>query len=577
MGANSWIARRSSSRARRLHARAVRPPDNGERRGGGVMAGRAPTATRRSSRGHNGLVTAAYLAKAGRTVLVLERRERGTGGSSTRRAVRAGVRAPGIVHTVGRLRQSVDATSDLGLQQAARDGGARRSACSRRQPDGRRLTLRAGRGSARPSELRERSRGTTPRPTPAFDAGFVARPSSCRTARHHAARREPTRRSRDAPQRREAGERVPPGLGQKPGRGDARCPMAIADYVARRSRPTRCGAALASRGRPTAPLAPRPVVGRVGGGAARSDAAGNDGGARAARVSTIARRWRPGAPAGGAGERRPAPSGAEIRTAVPRSSRSGSSHRRDRQVTSIRAGLSGEEIGGAPGTVISRLAPEKRDCRRSTGCCDPGRRSGRRTCAGGPANNRTPGVGLEGRRGHAVARWFTAAVRRRRDLRCRLAGRIVDRARQHRRDLERRAFDASWKYGGIGDEPYLMGDDPDAFGPGTLAPGGDARDAAVTQWTRLSCAETDWSAERDRLGDLVVKASRSTRRGSRTGDRAAVTTLVDLETEYGLSGAHHAHHGEPGLISSSSGGRQLGARAVPGWRSRAAPSVLGHS
>jgi phytoene dehydrogenase-like protein len=62
--------------------------------------------------GHNGLTTAAYLAKAGRSVLVLERRER-VGGILDTIGLAPGVRAPGIVHTVGRLRRSV--IHDLGL------------------------------------------------------------------------------------------------------------------------------------------------------------------------------------------------------------------------------------------------------------------------------------------------------------------------------------------------------------------------------------------------------------------------------------------------------------------------------
>src|SRR6187402_3951546 len=62
--------------------------------------------------GHNGLVAAAYLAKAGRRVLVLERRDR-VGGLLDTIEFAPGVRAPGIVHTVGRLRTTV--ASDLGL------------------------------------------------------------------------------------------------------------------------------------------------------------------------------------------------------------------------------------------------------------------------------------------------------------------------------------------------------------------------------------------------------------------------------------------------------------------------------
>ena len=55
--------------------------------------------------GHNGLVTAAYLAKAGRKVLVLERRDR-AGGVLDTLEIAPGFRAPGIVHTAGRLRRS---------------------------------------------------------------------------------------------------------------------------------------------------------------------------------------------------------------------------------------------------------------------------------------------------------------------------------------------------------------------------------------------------------------------------------------------------------------------------------------
>ncbi len=62
--------------------------------------------------GHNGLVAAAYLGKAGKRVLVLEEREK-VGGILDTVEVAPGVRAPGIVHTVGRLRRSV--IDDLGL------------------------------------------------------------------------------------------------------------------------------------------------------------------------------------------------------------------------------------------------------------------------------------------------------------------------------------------------------------------------------------------------------------------------------------------------------------------------------
>src|SRR6188474_1216485 len=72
--------------------------------------------------GHNGLVTAAYLAKAGRRTLVLERRERVGGAAET--STLGGARVPRLAHTVGRLRPSVVKDLDLkafGLRLLAPD------------------------------------------------------------------------------------------------------------------------------------------------------------------------------------------------------------------------------------------------------------------------------------------------------------------------------------------------------------------------------------------------------------------------------------------------------------------------
>src|SRR6059036_3741044 len=66
--------------------------------------------------GHNGLVAGAYLAKAGRSVLILERRDR-VGGILGETELAPGVKVPALVHTVGRL--SVTVIRDL---QLARHG-----------------------------------------------------------------------------------------------------------------------------------------------------------------------------------------------------------------------------------------------------------------------------------------------------------------------------------------------------------------------------------------------------------------------------------------------------------------------
>src|SRR3954452_4670751 len=62
--------------------------------------------------GHNGLVTAAYLGKAGLRTVVLERRN-SLGGGATTSELAPGVRVPTLAHTVGRLRPSVVRELDL--------------------------------------------------------------------------------------------------------------------------------------------------------------------------------------------------------------------------------------------------------------------------------------------------------------------------------------------------------------------------------------------------------------------------------------------------------------------------------
>jgi phytoene dehydrogenase-like protein len=64
--------------------------------------------------GHNGLVCAALLAKAGLRVIVLERRDR-PGGAADTAEIAPGFQAPVAAHTVGRLRRSV--IRDLGLER----------------------------------------------------------------------------------------------------------------------------------------------------------------------------------------------------------------------------------------------------------------------------------------------------------------------------------------------------------------------------------------------------------------------------------------------------------------------------
>src|SRR4051812_17128193 len=62
--------------------------------------------------GHNGLVTAAYLGKAGLKTVVLERRD-SVGGAIGTTELALGARVPTLAHTVGRLRPAVGRGLDL--------------------------------------------------------------------------------------------------------------------------------------------------------------------------------------------------------------------------------------------------------------------------------------------------------------------------------------------------------------------------------------------------------------------------------------------------------------------------------
>ncbi|HEX5828826.1 MAG TPA: FAD-dependent oxidoreductase, partial [Candidatus Limnocylindrales bacterium] len=93
--------------------------------------------------GHNGLVAAAYMAKAGLRVLVLEARDR-VGGATVTEELAPGVRVPSLAHTVGRLRPSVARELELGRHGMALVAPEVRVFAP--QPDGRAVTLWADLG-----------------------------------------------------------------------------------------------------------------------------------------------------------------------------------------------------------------------------------------------------------------------------------------------------------------------------------------------------------------------------------------------------------------------------------------------
>lgn len=462
--------------------------------------------------GHNGLVTAAYLAKAGRTVLVLERRER-VGGILDTIEIGEGFRAPGIVHTVGRLRRSV--IDDLGLVRhglVTVDPAVRVFAP---QPEGPPLTLWAD-ASRTAAELRERSAADA-EAYPAFD-GRVRALATFLSYLHAITPPDVKNPSiADALNGLRLGNAFR-RLGKKPGREATRAmPMAIADYVSESFETDAVRGALASRATQYTAMGPWSAGTTA---VLLADSAGNDGGA--AGQSTIVKGG-PGALAESIASAART-FGAEVRTGVEVARVLTKDHRAVGVVLH-----DGEEIRAR--AVVSAVDPK----RTLIDLLDP--------VEIGPhlrwraTNIRTPGTVSKVNLALSGLPVFDGA-----DTPERLAGRIVIAPSV---DYLEHGFDAS-KYGRMSEEPYLEATIPTIHDP-SLAPEGGHVMSIVVQWTPRTLAEGDWGSERDHLADVAVKTMEKVSPG--LGELVTarnVLTPLDLEREYGLSGGH-VYHAEPGL------------------------------
>ncbi len=469
--------------------------------------------------GHNGLTAAAYLARDGLRVLVLEARDR-VGGATVTEELAPGVRVPTLAHTVGRLRPSVARELDLtrhGLSLVAPE--VRTFAP---QPDGRAVVLWNDLG-ATVDALRAWSDDDATEYVE-FDR------------RVHALSRFLA----------DLGDETPPEIGS-PGFGDALLglrlgrafrglgredgrtilrvlAMAVADFVAEAFETDAVRGTLAWRGvRYTA-------MGPWSAGTTAVLLADSAGGEAGAAGETVFARGGPSALAEAlAAAARGA--GAEIRTGTKVAAVAAD----DGRVTGVV--LDGGEEIQAP-VVVSGVDPKQ----LLTGLVDP--------VALGPerrwraANIRTPGSVAKVNLVLDGLPDFPASAGDARLLR----GRIqvgttgID-------DMER-SFDPS-KYGRLPEAPVLEATIPSLVDPSlvTDAPEGTHVMSVIAQWMPAGLGTREWARRRDEVGDLVVRTLETVAPG--LGARVTarqVLTPADLETQFGLTGGHPLH-AEPALDS----------------------------
>jgi phytoene dehydrogenase-like protein len=466
--------------------------------------------------GHNGLVTAAYLGRAGLRTLVLERRE-AVGGASSTTELAPGARVPTLAHTVGRLRPSV--VRELGLTRHGLSLVAPEVRAFAPGHDGRSVVLWSD--MARTADgLRAGSSADADR-----YAGFDRLVRSLgRFLGELAARTPPDIESPglgDAIAGLQLG-RTFRGLGQRDGRTITRVlPMAVADFVAEWFESDALQAAIAWRGVLHTAMGPWSAGTTA---VLLADSAGNDGGAAG---QTVYARGGPGA-LSDALEAAARESGVDIRTGaeiVAITSRDG------RATGVVLAG--GEEIAGS--IVVAGIDPKQ----VLTRLADP--------VAVGPSlrwragNIRTPGSVAKVNLVLAAIPRFSAAG----DDEALLRGRILIAPGI---DALERAHDAA-KFGRLPDDPVLEATIPSLVDPSLVegAANGTQVMSVIVQNTPYALRDGGWDQQREPFADRVVQVLDAYAPGLAASVVARqVLTPPDLERDYGLTGGHPMH-AEPGL------------------------------
>ena len=468
--------------------------------------------------GHNGLVAAFYLAKAGYHPIVLERRE-GVGGAAATSEIHPGFHVPTLAHTVGPLRS--DVAADLGLARRGIEMIAPALTSFSPREDGRALLL-----------------ARDPVDTATHLSRFSSRDALQFPAFHRAI-------GQGASLLADLGREIPPSL-DRPGaselwhllktgrrfRGLGRtdayrllrmAPMPVADLTEEWFETDILRAAIATRGVLGTNLGPRSAgtVATLLLDAARDPAA-------------------PGAPSfvrGGMGRLTAAlaaaatQAGAEIRTGVDVA-------RIEVDDTGVRSVLlaSGEQISTR--VVVSNADPK----RTLLGMVDPVRLE--------PGfllrvrNIRARGTLAKVNLALAGLPAFTAARDLPQDVPAAeaLAGRILIAPGI---DYLEQAFDVS-KYGDTPMRPFLECVIPTLTEP-AFAPAGRHVMSIYVQYAPYDLRRSDWNTERDRLQQTVIDTLAEHAPGLPSLVLAAQTiTPVDLEATYSYTGGH-IHHGELAL------------------------------
>jgi phytoene dehydrogenase-like protein len=420
--------------------------------------------------------------------------------------------APGVAHTVGRLRRSVIA--DLGLAGHGLDLVGSDARIFAPQPDGSAVTFWSD-----PARTADELRSRSPHDAGAYEA-FDRRIRAVASFLAYVNATMPPDVKSPSIADAIAGLKLGKAfrdLGVKAGREAIRAlPMAVADLVGEVFHEEAVRGPLSTRGvlfTATGPWAAGSASVFL------TDSAGNDGGAPGQAV--VAR--------GGSGSVAAAlvaaaqGFGAEIRTGAEVA-----------EIRSIDGRVHGVTLWNGE-QIDARAIVSASDPKRTLSLCDPTELGPDMVWRAG--NIRQPGATAKVNLALGALPAFNGAGHAER-----LTGRIVVGTSI---DHVERAKDA-WKYGHVAEEPWLEATIPTLLDP-SLAPDGKHVMSVLVEAAPRHLRDGQWSSERDRLGDVTVKTLERYAPGlGELIEARSVITPEDLETDYRLSGGH-VYHAEPGL------------------------------